>query len=302
MQFKDYYQLLGVERKASAEEVKKAYRRQARKYHPDVSKEADAEERFKEVQEAYEVLKDPEKRAAYDQLGSQYRQGQEFRPPPDWGSDFSFSAGGGAGGFSDFFEQLFGGAGTFGGRPGPRGGFQARGGHHEAELSLPLETAFSGGTETLSLREGAGTRQLKVRIPAGVTEGQVIRLAGQGGQGPGGRGDLLLRIKLAPHPLYALDGRDVSLVLPVAPWEAALGAVVPVPTLAGRVDLKVPAGARAGQRLRLKGRGLPGKPPGDQYAVLQLVLPPMDTPGAREWMERMRDELPFDPRAGLGKP
>lgn len=308
MEFKDYYALLGLKRDAKADEVKRAYRRLARKFHPDVSKEADAEERFKEVQEAYEVLKDPEKRAAYDQLGRDYRPGQEFRPPPDWGSGFEFSGPGAAAGFSDFFEQLFGNASPFGGRRG--GGFDRRGEDHHAQIELSLEQAFSGGTHALSLRHPEPrpdgrvelrTRQVKLRIPAGVTDGQTIRLAGQGavGVGRGSRGDLFLKVVLQSHPLYALDGRDVTLILPVAPWEAALGGTVPVPTLGGTVDLRIPAGSRAGQKMRLKGRGLPGSPPGDQYVVLQVVLPPADSPAAREIFERMRTELPFDPRAGL---
>jgi curved DNA-binding protein len=310
MQFKDYYTVLGVGRDAKADEIKRAYRRLARKYHPDVSKEKDAEERFKEVQEAYEVLKDPEKRAAYDQLGRDYRPGQDFRPPPDWGSGFEFSGPGAAGGFSDFFEQLFGSASPFGGRRGATH-FDVRGEDHHAQIDLSLEQAHAGGTHTLSLRHPEmrpdgrvelGTRQLKIRIPAGVADGQVIRLAGQGapGVGRGGHGDLYLKVALLPHPLFAVDGRDVSLTLPVAPWEAALGAAVRVPTLGGSVELRVPAGSRAGQKLRLKGRGLPGSPPGDQYVILQIVLPPADTPAARELFERMRRELAFDPRAHLG--
>ena len=312
MQFKDYYALLGVKRDASAEDIKKSYRRLARKYHPDVSKEENAEERFKEVQEAYEVLKDPEKRAAYDQLGSDYRPGQDFRPPPDWGSGFEFSGrgGGGGAGFSDFFEQLFGGGSPFSrGRGGAH--FDLRGEDHHARIDLPLEQAYAGGTQTITLqhpevgpdgRAQLRTRQLKVRIPSGVTDGQVIRLAGQGapGMGRGGSGDLYLQVSLAPHRWFTVDGRDVTLTLPVAPWEAALGGTITVPTLGGPVELRVPANSRAGQKMRLKGRGLPGQPPGDQYVILQVVLPPADTPAARELFERMRSELPFDPRADLG--
>jgi len=312
MQFKDYYSLLGVGRESSADEIKRAYRRLARKYHPDVSKEPDAEERFKEVQEAYEVLKDPEKRAAYDQLGRDYRPGQEFRPPPDWASGFEFSGprGGGGGGFSDFFEELFGAGSPFAGARAGRG-FDARGEDHHARIELSLEQAFAGGTHPIELRhpemtpEGRvelRTRRLNVKIPPGVTDGQVIRLAGQGapGMGRGGSGDLYLTVTLRPHPVFTVDKRDMALTLPVAPWEAALGATVRVPTLGGPVELRVPPGSSAGQRLRLKGRGLPGSPPGDQYVVLQVVLPPADTPQARELYEQMRRELPFDPRAALG--
>ena len=310
MEFKDYYAVLGVGRDAAADEIKKAYRKLARKYHPDVSKEANAEERFKEVQEAYEVLKDPEKRAAYDQLGRDYRSGQEFRPPPGWSSGFEFSGPGGAGGFSDFFEQLFGGTSAFGTRGG-RQAFDLRGEDHHAQIELPLEQAYAGGVQSITLRHGEPgpdgrialhPRQLKVRIPPGVTDGQVIRLAGQGaaGVGRGGQGDLYLKVVLRPHPHFSVDRRDVTLTLPVAPWEAALGGTVPVPTLGGTVELRIPAGSHAGQKLRLKGRGLPGSPPGDQYVVLQVVLPPADTARARELFERMRQELPFDPRAKLG--
>lgn len=308
MEYRDYYAVLGVAREATADEIKRSYRRLARKYHPDVSKEPDAEERFKQVQEAYEVLKDPEKRAAYDQLGSGFRPGQEFRPPPDWGSGFEFSGSGGAGRFSDFFEQLFGAGTPFG--PGRGGGFDLRGEDHHARIELSLEEAFSGGTRSIELKhpEARGgrvdlrTRRLNVRIPAGVTDGQVIRLGGQGaaGMGRGGSGDLYLRVSLKPHRLFTVDGRDVTLTLPVAPWEAALGATVPVPTLGGTVDLKIPPGGRAGQRLRLKGRGLPGSPPGDQYVIPQVVLPPADTPAARALYEQMRRELDFDPREALG--
>lgn len=310
MQFKDYYSLLGVARDAPADEVKRAYRRLARKYHPDVSKEPQAEERFKEVQEAYEVLKDPEKRAAYDQLGRDYRPGQEFRPPPDWASGFEFSGPAGGGGFSEFFEQLFGAGSPFGGARSGRG-FEARGEDHHAQIELSLEQAHAGGSHTIELRHPevrsdgrveVRPRRLNVRIPPGVTDGQVIRLAGQGaaGLGRGARGDLYLKVSLRAHPLFAVEKRDVTLTLPVAPWEAALGATVRVPTLGGAVELRIPPGSRAGQKLRLKERGLPGTPPGDQYVVLQVVLPPADTPRARELYEQLRRELPFNPRESPG--
>lgn len=315
MDYKDYYKILGIARDASQDEIKKVYRRLARKYHPDVSKEANAEDRFKEVQEAYEVLKDPEKRAAYDQLGSNWRSGQEFRPPPDWGKDFEFTTSfGGAGedgGFSDFFSSLFGARSPFGQQGGGgRRGFSRAGEDHAARIEIDLEDAFRGGTQTIELkspqlsddgRVAVKPRTLRVTIPAGVIEGQRIRLAGQGSAGIGGgaAGDLYLEIGLRPHRLFEVEGRDVTLTLPVAPWEAALGATIKTPTLAGPVDLRIPAGAKSGQRLRLKGRGLPGATPGDQYVVLKIVLPPVDTPEARALFERMKKDLPFDPRAEL---
>jgi len=322
MQFKDYYQVMGVARDASQDEIKRAYRKLARKYHPDVSKEKDAEDKFKELQEAYEVLKDPEKRAAYDQLGPNWRQGQDFRPPPDWGTGFEFSRGGPGGGgprpedaaeFSDFFSELFGARSPFGSTRGGGGrsqrGFSAAGQDHVARIEVDLEDAFHGGTRTIELRtpeltaDGhviARPRTLKVSIPAGVTEGQQIRLAGQGSPGVGGgpAGDLYLEVHIRPHPVYQLDGRDVTLTLPVAPWEAGLGESVSVPTLGGNVDMKLPHGAKAGQKLRLRGRGLPGKTPGDQYVVLKVVLPP-DSPAAQKIYEQMKREVPFDPRAEL---
>jgi curved DNA-binding protein len=330
MRFKDYYEIMGVQRGATQDEIKRAYRKLARKYHPDVSKEKQAEDRFKELQEAYEVLKDPEKRAAYDQLGANWRQGQEFRPPPDWGKGFEFSAGGAGrtGGsrgpfenaqFSDFFSELFGSRSPFGGArgftagggpggPGQRG-YASAGQDHVARVEIDLEDAFRGGSRTIDLRtpeitpEGHVTtrpRTLRVSIPAGIQEGQQIRLAGQGSPGLGGGppGDLYLEVNLRPHPVFNLDGRDVTVTLPVAPWEAVLGETVSVPTLGGPVDMKLPVGARAGQRLRLRGRGLPGPTPGDQYVVLRVVLPP-DSPESREFFERMKRELPFDPRAEL---
>jgi curved DNA-binding protein len=314
-EYKDYYKTMGVARDVGQDELKRVYRRLARKYHPDVSKEKDAEARFKEVQEAYEVLKDPEKRAAYDQLGSNWRQGQDFRPPPDWGQNFEFSGsafGGEEGGFSDFFSSLFGQrAGARGGRGGGGGrGFAMAGDDQVATIEIDLEDAYRGGAKTIELksqqlgddgRVSMQPRTLKVTIPTGITEGKRIRLAGQGSPGHGGApaGDLYLEIKFSKHRQFDVDGRDVTLTLPVAPWEAALGATVPTPTLGGPVDLRIPANAKAGQRMRLKGRGLPGTPPGDQYVVLKIVLPPADTEEARELYEQMQRELPFDPRAEL---
>lgn len=320
MEYRDYYQILGVQRTATADAVKTAYRRLARKYHPDVSKEANAEARFKEVQEAYEVLKDPEKRAAYDQLGSEWRTGQQFRPPPDWGSGFEFGGGrarqrahaGGdeqvhaEEGFSDFFSSLFGGASPFGGTA--RGTARRGGRDHHARIDIALEQAFHGTTSTLELKRpelrGDGTLEVRthsvrVTIPAGVTDGQLIRLAGQGEPGAdGGRaGDLYLEAHLLPHRLYQVDGHDVTLTLPVAPWEAALGASVTVPTLGGAVEMQIPAGAQSGQKLRLRGRGLPGKPAGDQYVQLKVVLPPASSAAAKAVYDEMREKLNFNPRA-----
>ncbi len=310
MEFRDYYQTLGVKRDASPDEVKRAYRKMARKYHPDVSSEPDAEDRFKEVQEAYEVLKDPEKRTAYDRFGKDWKAGQDFRPPPDWNPDVSFGGGGftGAGEFSDFFESLFGRAGRRAGAGRGHGHLRMKGEDLHARVRVSVEDAYHGATRSITLqspdvdakgRVSHRTRTLNVKIPKGVTDGQRIRLAGQGGPGMGGApaGDLYLEVALDPHPLFRIDGRDVVLELPVAPWEAALGRSVTVPTLGGRVDLRIPAGSQSGSRLRLKGRGLPGNPPGDQYAVLEIVVPKADTAQAKAIYERMERELPFDPRA-----
>jgi curved DNA-binding protein len=324
MEYRDYYQILGVPRGAQPDDIKKAYRRLARKFHPDVSKEPKAEEKFKEIQEAYEVLKDPEKRTAYDQLGSQWKSGEQFRPPPGWApGGFEFRRGPGPGGeggefeagdFSDFFASLFGGGTPFGqsarnshrNRPRP-------GRDHKAMIEVELEEAYAGGPRNIEIARagvpatvGAAsaphTRTIRVTIPAGVTDGRLIRLAGQGGPGhAGGKpGDLYLEVRVRPHRLYQLDGLDVTLQLPIAPWEAALGASVTVPTLGGPVDMRIPAGAQSGQKLRLRGRGLPGNPPGDQYVALRIVVPPADSARARELYEQMQRELSFDPRAELG--
>jgi len=316
MEYKDYYKLLGVSRDASQDDIKRAYRKLARKYHPDVNREADAEERFKEVSEAYEVLKDPEKRRAYDQLGANWKQGQNFEPPPGWETHFGGEPGGmggfGGGDFSDFFSTLFGGGmgGMGGARRGARG-FRARGQDQRARLRISLEDAYRGATRTIQLQvpeyDAQGNavtrnRTINVKVPAGVTEGQQIRLSGQGSPGLGGgtRGDLFLQVEFEPHRHFTAQGRDIYLNLPLTPWEAALGARVKVPTLGGTVDLSIPAGARSGQKLRLKGRGLPGKNPGDQYVVLQIVAPKPRSDDQRELYERMAREMPFNPRAHLG--
>jgi curved DNA-binding protein len=324
MEYKDYYKILGVSRDASKDDIKQAYRRLARKYHPDVSKEPDAEARFKEINEANEVLKDPEKRAAYDALGSDWRAGQEFRPPPGGGGyrrEYHFTSDDvDVGGFSDFFSSLFGGGlGDAFRRSGGRAGFggrgedifRHRGQDQTARVEISLEEAFRGTTRELRLetpepddqgRIRVRTRTLKVRIPAGVSQGRQIRLAGQGTPGVGGAepGDLYLEVDLRPHRLFQAEGRDILLRLPVAPWEAALGATVRVPTLGGAVSLKIPPGSQSGKRMRLKGRGLPGNPPGDQYVLIEIAAPPADTEAKKEAYRRMAEAFDFDPRAGLG--
>jgi curved DNA-binding protein len=302
MEYRDYYKVLDVPRGASGDEIKRAYRKLARKFHPDVSKEKNAEAQFKEVQEAYEVLKDPEKRAAYDQLGSQYGRGQQFQPPPGWQHGaFRHADPGAEAGFSDFFSSLFGDASPFtraGAGPGRRA---TRGEDVRAQLDLSLDEAYAGVSREVRLRGADGAeRTLRVTVPAGVTAGQVIRLAGQGSPGVAGAGSLLLEVAIVPHRYFSLDGRDVCLDLPVAPWEAALGAVVSTPTLAGPVDLKIPAGARSGQKMRLRGRGLPGEPPGDQYVILKIAIPQADTAQSKGVYEEMaRQFSSFDPRSDL---
>ncbi|WP_457097588.1 DnaJ C-terminal domain-containing protein [Lysobacter sp. P5_B9] len=297
MQFKDYYEILGVEPGAGDAEIKSAYRRLARKYHPDVSKEAGAEDKFKGVNEAYEALRDPQKRAAYDQLRARgYRPGDDVQPPPGGfggghgGVDFDeiFAGGGAGGGFSDFFEQLFGRgrAGGFGGGPAP----QPRG-DTRAKLAVSLESVYEGS----SARIGVGNRTLDIRIPKGIKPGQVIRLAGQGNPGrDGSRGDLLLEIEYAAHPQFEVDGRNIIYVLPVAPWEAALGATISVATLGGPVELKIPQQSESGRKLRLRGRGLPGTPPGDQIVELEILAPKVHTPEQRAAYEAMRDAFADD--------
>ena len=335
MKFKDYYQTLGVARDAPADDIKRAYRKLARKYHPDLSKEADAEARFKELGEANEVLKDPEKRAAYDQAGSQWerqrqnaakagqggRADQDFEPPPGWDAGFEFSGRGDDGSdpqdHSDFFEALFGRAGRA--ARGASGGarrpsMRMAGQDHHAKVLIDLEDAYRGAQRSISLRmpaldaEGHGVmqeRQLEVNIPKGIREGQHLRLAGQGGPGlgDGPTGDLFLEIAFNPHPVYRVDGRDVYFDLPIAPWEAALGVALSAPTPEGQVELTIPPGSAAGRKLRLKGRGLPANgassQPGDLYAVLTIALPKADTDAAKSAYRAFAEAFDFQPRAHL---
>lgn len=322
MEYKDYYKILGVDRKATPDQIKQAYRRLARKYHPDVSKETNAEEKFKDLQEAYEVLKDNEKKAAYDQLGSNWKSGQEFRQPPGWDdSSFHFRSAGGErftesdlGGFSDFFRNLFGGGGA--GRRGQSFDFEDNVSHQfhrpegrdqHAKINISLEDAFRGTTKTLQLqvpemdangRVQYTTRTLKVNIPAGAQNGQQLRLAKQGSKAPGGSpGDLYLEIHIEAHPFFSLQGHDVYLTLPVSPWEAALGAEIKVPTLGGPVGLKLAPGSQTGQKLRLKSRGMPGKPhAGDQYAIVEILVPPAHSDEQKQVYKMMAEKMPFNPR------
>ncbi|HEY2558815.1 MAG TPA: DnaJ C-terminal domain-containing protein [Caldimonas sp.] len=320
MKYKDYYETLGVPRTATQDEVKQAYRKLARKFHPDVSKMADAEARFKEINEANEVLKDPEKRAAYDQMGSNWKAGQEFQPPPNWDAGFEFRGGqgspfGAGGAFagsegfdaSDFFETLFGRRGAAAGASRGRRG-SAQGEDHHAKVMIDIEDAYRGAERTISLRapvEGPDgrvvmqERTLDVHIPKAIRPGQHLRLAGQGNAGIGGgrAGDLYLEIAFNPHPLYRVDGADVYVDVALAPWEAALGATVDVPTPEGMVQLTVPKGSAGGRKLRLKGRGLPGKNAGDLYAVLAIVAPKAESDAARAAYENLAKAFPdFQPR------
>ena len=323
MEYKDYYQILGVERSASSEDIKKAYRKLARKYHPDVSKEAEAETRFKEVGEAYEVLKDPEKRAAYDQLGSNWKAGQEFRPPPGWNSRFHFDGNlDDVLDLGDLFENLFGQAGVRASTAHTRqrrSGFSGhspfadmhtgRGEDQHVKLDITLEESFQGANRVIRLDipelgdDGhirTRTKSLNVKIPKGTIEGQQIRLTGQGAAGRGGKaGDLYLDVGFHTHRLYQAEGRNIRLELPITPWEAALGQTITVPTLGGKVDVKIPPGSQSGSKLRLKGRGLPGNPPGDQFVVLKLVTPTANSESARAFYQRMAQELPLNPRLEL---
>lgn len=315
MKYKDYYDILGLQRNATQDEIKGAYRKLARKYHPDVNKAADSEERFKELGEAYQVLKDPEKRTAYDEMGSNWRNGQDFQPPPNWNQGFDFGRGGqGAGAntgdFSDFFESMFGAAagGRRGSGTGGRRGMHTAGQDHHAKVVVDLEDSYRGAQRTITLRvpladafgrNATQERTLDVRIPKGVREGQQLRLTGQGapGIGQGTPGDLYLEIAFAPHRIFRVDGRDVSLDLPLAPWEAALGSTVSVPTPDGAVQMTIPANSAGGKKLRLKGKGIPGTPPGDLYVNIVIVLPPATSTDARNAYLAMEKAIDFNPRA-----
>lgn len=307
MDYKDYYQVLGVSRTATADEIKKAYRKLAREFHPDRNKAKGAEERFKQINEANEVLSDPEKRRSYDALGANWKAGSQFTPPPGWEQQFRGGAGrgrrgadmggmGGGAGFSDFFSTLFGG--SMGGAGGPgMSGFGGGGFEDDfaaqpqrAKLAITLEDSYNGGSRQVSLSNG---RTLNVQIPKGIAAGQTIRLAEQGPRG----GDLLLEMEFSPHPLFKIDGRDVSATVSIAPWEAALGAKVDVPTLGGTVELNLPAGTAAGRKLRLKGRGLPGSTPGDQFVTIQIVTPAADNEADKAFYRDMQRRFEgFKPR------
>jgi curved DNA-binding protein len=318
MKFQDYYQILGVDRSADTAEIKKAYRKLARKFHPDKNKQSNAEEKFKEVNEAYDVLKDGEKRKAYDQFGSNWKHGHEFNA-----GGFSGSNSGGftGGDFSDFFESIFSqrGASGFDSRgAGFDGGFgqespfrqqRPRKGEDQAlKLDISLEEAFNGGektiqlsvTETLSGNIATPTlKKLKVNIPRGVMSGQKIRLSRQGhpSRSGGEPGDLLLEMHVLPHRLFKLEGRDLTLKCPVTPWEAALGGKVKVPTLSGEVELKVAPGVQSGQKMRLKGRGLKGNPDGDLFIEIQIHTPPAKDDKARDFYGSMQKNFDFNPRS-----
>ena len=317
MEFKEYYKTLGVAQTASADEIKKAYRGLARKYHPDVSKESDASARMAEVNEAYAVLSDPQKRAAFDKLAQRRAAGQDFQPPPGWDEGFEFSdassPSGSDGDFSEFFNTLFSRAARA--HQGGGGRAQMRGGDHHAQISIGLADAYHGATRPLALRETrldqsgnvvTAERVLDVQIPKGVREGQSIRLRGQGSPGLNGgpAGDLYLEVEFEPDARYRIEGRDVTQTVPVAPWEAALGASIEVPTPSGRVEVNVPAGSNNGRKLRLKGRGVPGASgtePGDLYLELELALPPASNDKARELYQTMAREFSFfNPRERMG--
>jgi len=314
MEYKDYYQTLGVARDASQDQIKQAYRKVARKYHPDVSKEANAEAKFKDAGEAYEVLKDPEKRAAYDQFGANWREGQNFEPPPNWDAGFEFRGAGYTGadasGFSDFFESLFGREHSDG---QGRHAYRVRGDDQHAKILITLNDAYQGAQKTITLtrpvvdangRVSASPHRLNVAIPKGIVEGQHIRLEGQGLPGHGGSpaGDLFLEIAFEEDRLFHAEKRDIHLTLPVTPWEAALGASLTVPTLGGNVQLKIPPGSQGGKKLRLKGKGLSaGSHQGDQIVTLRIVVPEATTEEQRKLYAAMAELMPLNPRSAMGR-
>ncbi len=321
MEYKDYYKILGVEKTATQDEIKSSFRKLARKFHPDINKEDGAEEEFKKINEANEVLKDPEKRAAYDELGMNWEQGQDFKPDQNWDAGFEFSGGfkdggggfeaGGGGQYSDFFENIFGKAYQQQREQQAQERFNAKGQDSHAKVLIDLEDSFTGTKRMISLKvptlteDGHVTikdRQLNITIPKGVHEGQHIRLKGQGqpSLGTGGAGDLYLEIAFKPHAFYHIEGNDLSFHLPLTPWEAALGATIKVPTPTGQVDLKVPKSAKQGQKLRMKGRGIPAKIAGNLYVIFDIALPPADSDKAKALYETMAKELNFNPRSHLG--
>jgi curved DNA-binding protein len=317
VKFQDYYKILGVKRDASEDEIKRAYRKLARKYHPDVNKDKGAEEKFKQINEAHEVLKDPEKRKLYDQLGPDWQSGQDFKPPPGWeNTHFEFRTGPGAetfdfgGGFSDFFETLFGSRMAGGGRAsGRQGSWVMRGQDHEAEIEIDLESAYRGATRTLTLQgheiDPQGqvrptVQNIQVKIPSGVIDGTRIRLTGKGGEGMGGGppGDLYLKVRIEPHPRFSLDGHNLQAEVPITPWEAALGGTVQVATMDGTVNLKIPPNSQSGQKLRLRGKGFPKKTGerGDLIARLKIVIPKKLTAREKELFAEMAKDSSFNPR------
>ncbi len=302
MEYKDYYQTLGVARNAAPEDIKKAYRKLVRKHHPDMSKAAGAEAKTKEINEAYEVLGDPEKRAAYDALGSGRHTGEPFEPPPGWGGQFQF---GDQGQGNDFFADLFAHVGK---RTRQRGAaFPIRGDDIHASIEIDLHDSFTGAARTVTLRvpgrderghTAVQERWVKVTIPKGVVPGQQLRIMGEGQPGSGGgpNGDLYLEIAFSADPRCRVEGRHVYQTVPVAPWEAALGATIDVPTPSGELEVTVPAGSQNGRKLRLRGRGIPGHPAGDLYLILDVVLPPATSTKARELYQAMARDLAFNPR------
>ena len=319
LDYKDYYEVLGVARDAAAEDIQKAYRKLARKFHPDVNKNPGAEAKFKEIAEAYEVLKDPEKRAKYDQFGAAWKARAQGGAPPPGFEEFHFDLGsagygGGASGFSQFFEALFGEAAKRSGGRGNwaswsndgRGGWARPGANQEVLLRLTLEEAARGGVRELTLQAPGGeTRRIRVNLPKGIRPGQTVRVPGQGegGRDGGAAGDLLLKVDLAPHPSFRLEGRDLHVDLDVAPWEAALGAEAEIPTLDGQVRIRIPAGTSSGRKIRVRGRGFPGGAGGDSgdlYADIRIVVPESLTAKERQLFSELRDGSTFKPRESRG--